>query len=173
MHFIGSIYAPWTPWESYYQMAYAALRSSNLPKTGFTVQALLLFAIAQNHCDRRPESHEMLALSIFYGLDLQMNTKEFASLHGEGNPVLQESWRRTYYFLELTDQHFSVLINNPQFRMMNVPNYVDLPCDDLYYDSGVSLGSLNCISEISNLHLPSKSRRPLLCRNMKQESLMK
>ncbi|KAL5380780.1 hypothetical protein DPSP01_007581 [Paraphaeosphaeria sporulosa] len=69
-------------------------------------------------------------------MELCMNTKEFAVAYGEGSPVLEESWRRTYHFLALTDQHFSIIVNNPMCALMNVPNLADLPCDDEFYESG-------------------------------------
>ncbi|KAH7138147.1 Quinolinate phosphoribosyl transferase [Dendryphion nanum] len=136
MEFVGSVYAPWTPSDTYYDVAYAAVRQPNIPRDGFTVQALMIFAIAQHHMDHRLESRKILDLAVKIGLEIQVNSKEFAQLYGEGNPVLEECWRRTYYMLQLTDQHFSVVVNSPNFVMRDVPNYVDLPCDDQYYESG-------------------------------------
>lgn len=138
MQFVGSIYAPWTPSDPYYEKAYKALCMPDIPKTGFTVQALTILAVAQHSCDFKLEARKMLDLAISIGLELQINSRDFAYLHGEGNPVLEESWRRAYYFLHITDQHFAVAVTRPQFFMMNVPNHVNLPCDDEYYELGVS-----------------------------------
>ena len=137
LHFVGSIYAPWTPSDPYYQTALQAISQANLPKTGFTVQALLIFAIAEWHLDRKSETRKPLDDAISLGLELQINKKEFAYQHGEGDPVLEESWRRTYYLLHVTDQHAAVIASSPFFAMRDVPNQVDLPCDDEYYQSGV------------------------------------
>ncbi|ORY15892.1 Quinolinate phosphoribosyl transferase [Clohesyomyces aquaticus] len=133
---IGSIYAPWTPSEAFYQQAYQALLAPTLPKNGFSVQALLLFSIAQHHSDFRPEARKMLDAAITLGLELSMNTREFIRQQGEMNPILEESWRRTFYFLLLTDQHYSVTTSNPFYRMQGVPNQVDLPCDNEFYEAG-------------------------------------
>ena len=138
IQFVGSVYAPWTPSDPYYKSAHKALQSPDIPRTGFTVQALLIFAVAQHHHDERHEARKILDLAIAMGVDMEINTKSFAYAHGEGNPVLEESWRRTYYLLHITDLHFAVVINSPVFSMMNVANNVDLPCDDEYYESGAS-----------------------------------
>ncbi|KAF2011666.1 nicotinate-nucleotide diphosphorylase [Aaosphaeria arxii CBS 175.79] len=136
MHFVGSVYAPWTPTEPYYEAAYQALCQPNIPRTGFTIQALLMFATAQHHMDRRPESRKMLDRAIELAVELRINHKDFAQLHGEGNPVLEESFRRTYYFLLITDQHFAVVVNSPIYGMRDVANFLDLPCDDDLYVTG-------------------------------------
>ncbi|KAF2470365.1 uncharacterized protein BDR25DRAFT_287260 [Lindgomyces ingoldianus] len=136
IQWIGSIYAPWTSSEPFYQKAYHELTVSELPKTGFSLQALLLFAIAQHHCDFRPESRKTLDAAVALGLELRINSKEFAQDHGERDPVLEESWRRTYYFLHLADQHFAVVIGSAFYSMREVLNLVDLPCDDEYYEAG-------------------------------------
>jgi hypothetical protein len=145
MHFVGAVYAPWTISDAYYQAAYVALSQPDLPRTGFTVQALIVFSNAQMYFDLRSESRKTLDLAISIGLGLGMNSNEFAYRNGEGSPVLEESLRRTYYFLHLTDLQFAVIVNNPFFTMRDVPNHVDLPCDDEYYESEVCSPSLYLI----------------------------
>ncbi|KAF2121990.1 Quinolinate phosphoribosyl transferase [Lophiotrema nucula] len=136
LHWIGSIYAPSTPSEPYYDVAYQSLVQPPMPRTPFTVQAMLLFAIAQHHCDFRPESRVTLDTAISIALELGMNTKDFAHQYGEGSPILEESWRRTYFFLRQCDQHFAIVISNPFYTLRDVPITVDLPCDDEFYESG-------------------------------------
>jgi hypothetical protein len=65
-----------------------------------------------------------------------MNEQYFARLYGEGNPVLEESWRRTYYILHIIDQHFPIVSNSLFYTLLTVPNTVDLPCEDECYESG-------------------------------------
>jgi hypothetical protein len=139
LQWIGSIYAPWASSEPYYEAARLALSSPALARDPWSVQALMLFAIGENHQDSRPESRQTLKKAIALALELQMNAREFARAYGEASPVLEESWRRTYCFLALTDQHFAVVINSPVYLLRDVPNLVDLPCDDEFYVTGVSL----------------------------------
>jgi len=138
LQYIGSIFAPWSLPESHHETARKALESPTLPRTPWSVQALMIFAIAQLHTNRTLESRQSLNAATSMALELCMNTKEFALAYGEGSPVLEESWRRTYHFLLLTDQHFAVIVNNPIYGLMNVPNLADLPCEDKSYESGVS-----------------------------------
>ncbi|KAJ4300685.1 hypothetical protein N0V90_002773 [Kalmusia sp. IMI 367209] len=136
LQWIGSIFAPWTVPGSHYETARRALESPMLPRTPWSVQALMLFAAAQRHCNLPRESRQTLNTTIAIALELQMNTREFAVSYGEGDSVVEESWRRTYYFLVLSDQHFSIVVNNPVYTLMSVPNLVELPCDDEYYEAG-------------------------------------
>ena len=138
LEWIGSIYASWCPTEPYYQAALEAMTSPLLPRTPFTVQALMLFAVAQHHQDMRPESRKSLDHAILIALELDMNKRDFARSYGEGNPVLEESWRRTWYILSVTDQHFAIVMNSPIYQLAQMPSDVDLPCDDEFFEAGVS-----------------------------------
>ncbi|KAF1920553.1 Quinolinate phosphoribosyl transferase [Ampelomyces quisqualis] len=136
LQYIGSIYAPWTPSDLYMKTAIQALRSPLLVHTPFVVQALMLLALALHHCNLKQESHERLSVAIDFALELGMNQRGFAQAYGESNQVLEESWRRTYYMLNIADQHLAIISNSPIYTLANVPNTVDLPCDDEEYEEG-------------------------------------
>jgi hypothetical protein len=136
LHYIGSIYAPWTPSEPYLRTALQALSSPVLAHTPFVVQALLLLALAQYHSNMKQDGQKQLGIAIEIALELGMNQREFAQAYGESNPVLEESWRRTYYMLHITDQHLAIVANSPIYALANIPNMVNLPCDDEHYESG-------------------------------------
>ncbi|KAH7095127.1 Quinolinate phosphoribosyl transferase [Paraphoma chrysanthemicola] len=136
LQYVGSMYAPWTPSEPYFKTALDALTSPILAHTPFNVQALMLLAIAQYHNNMKEEGHRRLHLAVSIALELRMNQKGFAQAYGESNPVLEESWRRTYYLLHVADQHLAIVSNSPIHTLGNVPNMVDLPCDDEYYEAG-------------------------------------
>ncbi|KAF2679093.1 nicotinate-nucleotide diphosphorylase [Lentithecium fluviatile CBS 122367] len=136
LQWIGSVYAPWTPAEPYYEAARLALSSPTLPRDPWSVQALALLAIGEHHWDLRLESKDTLNKAVSVALEVQMNTREFARAYGEGSAVLEESWRRTYYYLALVDQHFAVVVNTPMFPLRDVPNLVDLPCEDEFFLTG-------------------------------------
>ncbi|KAI8939608.1 hypothetical protein NX059_003370 [Plenodomus lindquistii] len=133
---IGSIYASWTPSEPYFEAAVAAVRTSILAQTPFNVQALMLYAIALYHYDVQQEGREKMDAAVTMALQLHMNERSFARTYGEANPVLEESWRRTYYLLKVANQHFSIVNNMPFYELLTVPCNVDLPCDDEYFESG-------------------------------------
>jgi hypothetical protein len=137
LEWIGSIHAPWTPSEPYYVAAIKAITSPNLEYTPFNVQALLLFALAEFHCDFRVEARKRLSTGTAMALGLCMNERDFARAYGENDPVLEECWRRTYYILYIVDQHFAVVTNTPFYSLLLISNTVDLPCDDECFESGV------------------------------------
>lgn len=140
IQWIGSLYTSYCPSETYYQAAFEAISSPLLPRTPFNVQATMLLAIAQRHGRQeiRSESRKTLDLAILLALELDMHARDFARLWGEGNPVLEESWRRTWYILSVADQHFAMVMNTPIYQLADLPSDVDLPCDDEFYVSGVS-----------------------------------
>ena len=150
LQYIGSVFAPWASSEQYHDLAWRSLSSVALPRTPWSCQALLLLGTAQYHTGQAHDGRKALDMAVSIALELGMNTKEFAVVFGEGNMVLEESWRRTWYFLTLTDQHFSVIVNNPLYALMNVPSLVDLPCDDECYESGVSGIMFSEVLDIEN-----------------------
>jgi hypothetical protein len=136
LQYIGSIYAPWTSSEPYLGKSLQALSSPLLAHTPFNVQALMLLGLAQHHSNMKQEGHAQLGIAIEIALELGMNQRAFAQAYGESSLVLEESWRRTYYFLHVTDQHLAIVSNSPIYALANVSNTVDLPCDDEYYKLG-------------------------------------
>lgn len=139
IQWIGSLYVSYCPSDPYYQAAFEAISSPLLPRTPFNVQAIMLFAITQHHQTMRRESRETLDFAILLALELDMHTRDFARLWGEGNPVLEESWRRTWYMLSVTDQHFAIVMNTPVYQLAGMPSDVELPCDDEHYITAVNI----------------------------------
>jgi hypothetical protein len=138
LQYIGSLYAPWAPSEVYYEVALAALHVPHMLRSPFNVQALMLFAIAQHHQCLKAESRVTMNMAVGIALGLGMSEKGFAQAYGEDNPVLEECWRRTWYCLQVYEQFFSVAENTPLYILSNIPGTVDLPCDDEFFESGVS-----------------------------------
>jgi hypothetical protein len=60
------------------------------------VQALLLYSIAVYWSNEIERALELLDNAICNALDLGMHLCEFAILNGNGDPVLEECWRRTW-----------------------------------------------------------------------------
>jgi hypothetical protein len=137
LYWIGSLYAPQIPSEAYYKTALEAVHSHTLAHTPFNVQTLMLFALAQYHSDIREEARKTLDTAVTMAVELRMNEHHFAQTYGEGDAVLEESWRRTYYILHIIDQHFAIVSNTPFYTLLTIPNTVSLPCDDGAYTSGL------------------------------------
>lgn len=140
LHWIGSRYASWASPEVYYEEAGQKLQAGE--PSPFQVQALMLFAVTQHHCDRMNEARQTLDAAVELGVRLRMNENDFARKHGEENPVLEESWRRTFYILYTFDQNFAIVAQVMSYKLHGIAISVDLPCEDEDYIAGVSLQPL-------------------------------
>ena len=113
MKYIGSLYASDISSSELHAAAMSQLDDPNLPPNGFTVQMVLLTAIAV-HCNGEVDKdREILDRAIYLALDIRMNTRAFATM--ERDPVLAESWRRTYWGLYITDGYLGAKRRAPTF----------------------------------------------------------
>lgn len=138
IQWIGSKYTSTTKLDSDVLYNSAILSAQNAPTSPFNVQALALLALAQHHDSKRDEARKSLDGAVEMAIALGMNDKAFAGVHGEGDAVLEESWRRTWFVLYGVDLEFSVAARRLTFGLGEVGWNVDLPCDDSEYESGVS-----------------------------------
>ncbi|CZR51450.1 uncharacterized protein PAC_01326 [Phialocephala subalpina] len=132
MQYIGSLYATDISSSKFREVVLNELDSPSLPSTGFTVLALLVAAIA-THCEEEMErGRAILDRAIVMALELEMNSHTFASM--ETDPILAESWRRTYWGLYVTDGAFASIRHGPTFRLYTVEAKVELPCEECDYE---------------------------------------
>ncbi|KAL2827471.1 hypothetical protein BJY01DRAFT_255690 [Aspergillus pseudoustus] len=138
VQYIGSIFAKSVIAESMKIEAEQAVASIgvNTPKTGFDVQALLLLSIATYWGNEPEKALPLLDMTIALALELSMNTQGFAYAHGQKDPMLEESWRRTWWQLYVTDAHIAGSTSTFPFRTSHVEMDVDLPCDENLYEIG-------------------------------------
>ncbi|KAJ5186444.1 hypothetical protein N7449_011208 [Penicillium cf. viridicatum] len=94
---------------------------------GFVVQTTLLMALTKSMCAERAASEALLAKAIEQARLIGMNTKAFADVAAENDPVLAESWRRTWWMLYLSDQNFSVIRYDFITSIHDTDHDVDLP----------------------------------------------
>lgn len=139
MEYIGSHYDPRESPDARRQAAHNILtNAAELPPTAFTVQALMLYAMALHFSDEYQAADDFLDKAMDVALRLEMNRQPFARAYGEGDPILEESWRRTYWTLYLMDVMFAVISHRTSHRLRNVISDVDLPGGDREYEFGVS-----------------------------------
>jgi Fungal specific transcription factor domain len=142
VQYIGSFYVPTAPTAQYYEALKAALAQENTPRDAFLVQALLLLSVGTHIDDKEEESAKMLQTAVQLALDLGMNRRDFALVHGSNHMLLEESWRRTWWEIFVIDGMMSGV--NPLYKMAlsNVALEVALPSDEDEYTTGVSGPSL-------------------------------
>lgn len=138
MEFIGSLYEPKACKEELRIQVESLLQSEDLPETGFTVQALQLYAVAIHSCDEFEHARAILDRAIQIAVQINMRSSSFATENGEGDSVLEESWRRTWWELFAIDGSFAAIRHCSAFSMNEILSDVHLPCEEADYQSGVS-----------------------------------
>ena len=118
------------------QLAESHLESIYSVRNGFSVQALLLWAIAEEAHDHTESAYQTVQSAIDIALAIGMNSRDFASKNGRGSPVLEESWRRTYWELYVVEALIAAVQQRSLFRLHSVITDVDLPCEEAQYHSG-------------------------------------
>jgi hypothetical protein len=113
LQYIGSLFAPDISSSDLRDHALQQLDHPNLPPNGFTVLALLLSAIAIHAEDDFERGRAILDRAIYMALEIRMNSRTFANM--ERDPVLAESWRRTFWGLYITDSLFAGIRQAPSF----------------------------------------------------------
>ena len=138
MRYIGALFVDAGPAKAnYLDEALRLCYQPSTQKDGFLIQALLLLIIGLDGETNRDKSRELLADCELYAIEIDLNKRQFASLHGRGNPVLEESWRRTWWDLFVVDGMIAGVHRVTNFLLYTVETDVALPCEEHEYLSGV------------------------------------
>ncbi|CAG5157178.1 uncharacterized protein ALTATR162_LOCUS4970 [Alternaria atra] len=116
--------------------AVSSARVRSRPLSPYYIQALLLYAIAVYWCSEPERGRDLLNEVICKALTLGMQKMDFASQYGQGDPVLQESWRRTWWMIYVTDAHIAGSTHSFPTQSGAVEMTVGLPCEEHKYESG-------------------------------------
>ena len=150
IQFIGSLYARSSQSQHLRQEFEQALGGSHQNSSNpYIIQAHLLFAIALFWCGERKQAQEELNTAVRHALDLGMHRSKFAELYGNGDRVLEESWRRTWWQIYVVDAFFAAIARANTFETCNVDASVELPCEEEEYEAGVSYPSPGNYGNIS------------------------
>lgn len=160
MELVSSVYLPHVSSEPYIVRAKAALAFSEspleLPRTGFTVQAFVLLSMARHCSNDYDAGHRYLNCAIDVALAINMHRRSFAVENGEGDAVLEESWRRTWWMVYLLDANYAGMSSEETHRLKGIVEEVDLPCEDADFESGVSLSVIPCKRMANNQRMDAK-----------------
>ena len=139
IRFIGSLYIDVGASRSgFLEEAVRLAYSPTCPRDGFLVQTQLLLTIGLDGSCQQEKARQLLADAERAAVDIALNTRQFATLHGGGNSVLEESWRRTWWELYVVDGMIAGVHRTTNFLLFDVPADVALPCEEHQYLSGVS-----------------------------------
>ncbi|KAK3333575.1 hypothetical protein B0T19DRAFT_399246 [Cercophora scortea] len=137
MRYVGSMYVDaGSARETYLAEAVRECYLPTTPKDGFLVQALLLLIIGLDGSCQQKEARAHLAYIEALAIEIDLNKREFAAMHGKGNPILEESWRRTWWELFVCDGMIAGVHQITNFALFDIPANVGLPCEEEDYLKG-------------------------------------
>ncbi|KEY70035.1 hypothetical protein S7711_04050 [Stachybotrys chartarum IBT 7711] len=103
------------------------------PRDGFLLQAMMVLLIGLDGSKCQDKSRDILADAEKLAIEIAINTRPFATLHGRGWPVLEESWRRTWWELFVTDGMIAGVHRVTSFFLFDFPADAALPCEEHEY----------------------------------------
>ncbi|CAK4030921.1 related to C6 transcription factor [Lecanosticta acicola] len=135
VQFIGSQYAPGISSDCLRPATSAAIAQAT-DKSPEMVQALLLYAMALHARYEPVDAMPAVTRAVDIAIQLGMHTAEFAIAHGNGDAVYEESLRRTWWELFITDGYLAALHRHTNFKANSVVTSTHLPCESNAYEDG-------------------------------------
>ncbi|KAG6365519.1 hypothetical protein INS49_007130 [Diaporthe citri] len=131
MRYVGSLFMDVGPARaSYLDEALRLCYSPSTPKDGFLVQTLLLLIVALDGSCQQDKARDLLTDCERIAVEIGMNTRQFATMNGRGNPILEESWRRTWWDLYVIDGMVAGVHRVTNFLLFDLTADVALPCEE-------------------------------------------
>ncbi|KAH6642953.1 hypothetical protein C7974DRAFT_409460 [Boeremia exigua] len=136
VQYLGSSYIAAIPTAMYKEALDRYIDSGSYARDGWSVQALTLYAIGLHANNEVPRASHIFAIAQDLTLEVGLNRMEYALLHGESNPQIEESWRRTWWGIYCANGMLCAVNPGVQFKLKDVLTDVPLPCENDQYFSG-------------------------------------
>ncbi|KAH7326368.1 N-terminal binuclear Zn cluster-containing/DNA binding domain-containing protein [Stachybotrys elegans] len=131
MRWVGSLHLPVASSRpGLLEEAERRVNDPDIPQDGFLLQAMLVLLIALDGSGNQEKARGILGKAETLAVQIAINTRPFAALHGRGWPVLEESWRRTWWELFVADGMIAGVHRATNFSLFDVPADADLPCEE-------------------------------------------
>lgn len=139
MRYVGSLYIDAGPARAmFFDEAIRLASAPTCPKDGFLVQTLIMLIVGlDGSCDQE-RARQLLGDAEQTAIDIGLHQRGFAAANGRGNPVFEESWRRTWWDLFVVDGMVAGVHRMTNFLLFDVQASVALPCEEHQYLAGVS-----------------------------------
>ncbi|KAF7543977.1 hypothetical protein G7046_g9888 [Stylonectria norvegica] len=131
--YIGSVYTNAIDSNPLRQTAYE-LATGPLPTTIWTVQAFLCMCIAAFGEGNIEQCGVWFERAVLMALELGLQNKAFAE--SESDPILAESYRRTYWGIYLHGSLRTVREHRGHFQLYSTQATTELPCEEWEYQTG-------------------------------------
>lgn len=139
MRWVGSLFVDVGPARAgFLEEALRLVSHPDTKRDGFLVQALILLIVGTDGNCQQEKARQLLGDAERLALEIDLNRRDFAAIHGRGLPVLEESWRRTWWDLYIVSGMVAGVHRQSNFYLFDVHADVALPCEEQQYLSGVS-----------------------------------
>lgn len=138
LHSIGSLYSSFSQCRLD-KITNRITTGIDTVQDAFSVQCLLLNSIALYWCGQEQSSREEMDHAINIALSISMHSRAFATANGLESPVLEESWRRTWWQLCIVDAYYAAMLHQTSPLMRRPDITTALPCEESDYEAGVCL----------------------------------
>lgn len=140
VQFIGSHFSTSVSSDSLRTITGNKLENTHI-KSPQMVQSLLLFSIAIHSRNEPKQAEKFLARAVHMALELGMNKREFATVNGRQQAIVEESLRRTWWELFIVDGLMAALHRKSSFPSSHVDLDTALPCEENVFIEGICLPS--------------------------------
>lgn len=135
MRYIGAHYHPDPRFKDMFRNpAYAGLADGSV-FNGFRVQNMLLLAIVDHAQGNEDGAQQTIQSAITLALETGMDRANFARENAWGSPILEESWRRTYWELYVINGMLAAMRDQNSFLLHSHASQVGLPCEEWVYNA--------------------------------------
>ncbi|KAK6866269.1 hypothetical protein PG995_002797 [Apiospora arundinis] len=105
-------------------------------KDGFLVQAMVILLIGLDGSCENDKARDLLSDVERIAIEIGLYQRAYATNHGQGDLVLEESWRRTWWDLFIVDGMVAGVHRQTNFLLFDIVADVALPCEEHEYLSG-------------------------------------
>ena len=133
MRFVASHFMPGLSQDNLRGLA-EGITAEDVSNDGYKVQGLMLFGMSLFARFEPEPALTVINQAIDLAVNLGMNSKTYATNHGMGTDVIEESWRRTWWDLFTIDGILASMNNVPHtFRLQDIQNDLLLPSEENDY----------------------------------------
>ncbi|CAJ2510240.1 Uu.00g061400.m01.CDS01 [Anthostomella pinea] len=160
MRWAGSLYFDSGPSRAtFFEEAMRLIYAPETPKDGFLVQAMVIVLIGLDGSCQQEKARDILSDAEQIAIELHLYSHTFATTHGNSNPRLEESWRRTWWDLFVVDGMVAGVHRQTNFLLFDLVADAGLPCEEHEYAAG-NIPRPMSMEEFDDLIFSGEEREP-------------
>ncbi|KAI1844917.1 hypothetical protein JX265_009543 [Neoarthrinium moseri] len=137
MRWAGSLYFEVGPQRAtFFEAAMRLIYAEDVARDGFLVQAMLILLIGLDGSCQQEKARDILSDAERIAIEIGLYQRSYATNNGQGNPMLEESLRRTWWDLFVVDGMVAGVHRATNFLLFDIVSDAGLPCEEHQYISG-------------------------------------